>query len=430
MIIPVQATEGFIPGAGGTDMRWFLERFSLIVTVLAAGLLAASPAAADLEAGIAAFEAGDAASALALLRPEAEAGVAQAQFMMGELLSGGAVPRDLPAATEWYRKSAEGGFAEAQFQLGMRYSVGWGLEEDLVQAYRWLAIAGQSLRTEAASQFIQTITVRMSEADIAAAEALVAAWQPGPGVAPEPGPVSEVVQKAAKPPDVPPEVPVLSVPATLQAALQDYPCADVQVVSRAGDRWEMTGVMEAEADLAALVAVITAAVPPGHLDSDLQAIGRPVCAAAAIAASFRDRDQMAMAVVGGKTSFADGDIVAVDLTLPAVAGYLYVDYYQLDGQVVHIVPLADIAREKTQAGGKLRLGDGSTGLTLRVGPPFGREMLTVFVVPEPLFDEAREVIEPAEGYLIDLAVRAKRMAESGNGQVLSDAVLITTVADR
>ena len=89
-----------------------------------------------------------------------------------------------------------------------------------------------------------------------------------------------------------------------------------------------------------------------------------------------------------------------------------------------------MAREKTRAGGNLRLGDGSAGLTLRVGPPFGREMLTVFVVPEPLFDEPREVIEAAETYLIALAERAKQMAESDDGQVLSDAVLITTVASR
>ena len=423
MIIGEMAGAGLHDAAVPAQERGdFLERFSFIAVVLVAGLLAAPPAVADLQAGIAAFEAGDAESALALLRPEAEGGDAQAQFLLGELLSGGAVPRDLPAATEWYRKAAEGGVAGAQFQLGMRYSVGLGLDQDLVQAYRWLEIAGRSLSTEAASQFIQTFIGKMNEADIAEAKALVAAWQPGPGAAPEKDPVPK--------PEPPPEVRVLSAEATLRAVLQEYPCSDVQVIALGEDRWRLTGYVEAVADQAALVAAMATAMPTQNLESELQAIGRPVCAAAAIAGGFRDRDRMALAVVGGKPSFADGEIVVVDLTLPTVPGYLYVDYYQLDGQVVHILPLADVAREKTRAGGNLRLGDGSAGLTLRVGPPFGREMLTVFVVPEPLFDEPREVIETAETYLIALAERAKQMAQRDDGQVLSDAVLITTVASR
>jgi len=57
-------------------------------------------------------------------------------------------------------------------------------------------------------------------------------------------------------------------------------------------------------------------------------------------------------------------------------------------------------------------------------------LLTVFVVSEPLFDRPRPLVEAAEGYLLALETRASQMAESDNGQVLSDGLLITTTADR
>lgn len=397
-----------------------LRHIPLIGAILAAGLWAASTAVADLQAGVAAFEAGDADRALVLLLPEAEAGNARAQFLLGELLSSGAVQRDLDAATEWYRKAAEGGVAEAQFQLGMRYSVGLGLAQDLVQAYRWLSIAGQSLKTEAAVQFVQTFIDKMSEAEIVQAEDLVAAWV---GV-PEPEPAATPEQ-----PTLATSIPVSrrSAEAAVREALQAHPCSDVQVVALGEDHWRLTGVVEEAEDDGALVSALAQLVPALHFETKLQAVGRPICAAAAITAGFGDQARLSMAPAAGKTDFSDGEIVAIDVDLPEEPGYLYVDYYQLDGQVVHVLPLVDVVQERTETGGRLRFGDGSAGLTLRVGPPFGVEMLTVFVAPARLFEEPRPLVEDGETYLIELAERAKQLVGSG-GAVLSDSLLITTLA--
>ncbi len=404
-----------------------MRLLQLVSVVFAVGLWVAAPARADLQAGIAAFEAGNAEEALALLRPEAEAGNTRAQFLLGELLSGGAVPRDMAAATDWYRKAAEGGMAEAQFQLGMRYSVGLGLTQDLVQAYRWLRIADRSLETEAASQFIQSFVEKMSEAEISQAEALVGEWPseearlPDNAPAPTPDAPTNVIPAPGPPTRPTPEV--------VRDALRAHPCSDVQIVGLGTDSWQLEGIIQDGHDAQDLVAELAETLPGQRFENALQAVGRPVCAAAAVVARFRQPDQLTMTAAAGKAEYADGEIVAVDIALPPVSGYLYVDYYQLDGQVVHILPLAGDLPSQTEPDGQLRFGDGSTGLTLRVGPPFGREMLTAFVVPERLFPQPRETVEAAEIYLVDLAAQASRLAESG-GEVLSDSLLITTAADR
>jgi uncharacterized protein len=86
---------------------------ALVLAVSFAGSVAAGP----LEDAWAAYEKGDSATALRLLRPLANFGAhaSDAQFVLGLMYDNGqGVPQDYAAAGEWYRKSAEQGNAFAQ----------------------------------------------------------------------------------------------------------------------------------------------------------------------------------------------------------------------------------------------------------------------------------------------------------------------------
>jgi uncharacterized protein len=77
---------------------------SLMLAVSFAGSVAAGP----YEDGIAAYEKGDYATALSLMRPLAEQGNADAQHSLGVMYNDGqGVPQDYAAAVSWYRKAAE-----------------------------------------------------------------------------------------------------------------------------------------------------------------------------------------------------------------------------------------------------------------------------------------------------------------------------------
>lgn len=126
-----------------------------IVTHIALGiaglgaLLAPPPAAADLEAGRAAFARMDYAAALSELRPLAEAGDAEAQYMVGAIRAGGRGNlRDSQAAAAWYMKAAAQGHALAAFSLGFLYSNGAGdgataVPADPARAGNWLLQAAR-----------------------------------------------------------------------------------------------------------------------------------------------------------------------------------------------------------------------------------------------------------------------------------------------
>ncbi len=113
----------------------------LLAVALAAGL--AAPALADLKGGVAAYEQGDYAAALAELRPLAQAGSAEAQYVLGTMYDQAlGVARDPARALEWYREAARQRWSPAQYMLGLIYAVGaQGVPQDYVQAHMWLDIA-------------------------------------------------------------------------------------------------------------------------------------------------------------------------------------------------------------------------------------------------------------------------------------------------
>lgn len=94
-------------------MKWPLPTLAVL-------LLLISPAGAqDVTTGFESYMRGDHAVALAELRPYAERGDAEAQYIIGFIYHvGRAVPQDFAEAASWYRKAAEQAYVNAQIGLG------------------------------------------------------------------------------------------------------------------------------------------------------------------------------------------------------------------------------------------------------------------------------------------------------------------------
>jgi uncharacterized protein len=91
------------------------------ITILFAALACASPAfAQSVKAGIDAWQRGDYGSAVAIWRPLAEAGDADASFNLGQAFRlGRGVPVDLATAQTWLKVAASKGHVDAQTTLGL-----------------------------------------------------------------------------------------------------------------------------------------------------------------------------------------------------------------------------------------------------------------------------------------------------------------------
>lgn len=163
---------------------------------MAAGLAWPGLSAAQIEQARAAFDKEDYTVAYKLYQPEAENGIAEAQYRVGLMRKfgwgagrdhgvaakwftaaaeqshpeaqfeigiyykdGRGVTRDMNKSAEWFLKASEQGVGIAQLNLGRYYLAGTGVEKDPVSAYYWLTAAanngymdGLSLRVAAAEQ--------------------------------------------------------------------------------------------------------------------------------------------------------------------------------------------------------------------------------------------------------------------------------------
>ena len=54
---------------------------------------------------------------------------------------GSGVPQDDVEAAAWHQAAAEKEHPEAQLEIGLRHGAGRGVSQDLIEAYRWLALA-------------------------------------------------------------------------------------------------------------------------------------------------------------------------------------------------------------------------------------------------------------------------------------------------
>lgn len=95
---------------------------------------------------------GWATSAQELTQAKAEAGDAEAQFMMGlRLSSGTGATQNFSQAADWYLRAADQNHPVAQFNLGVMFAQGQGVERDEAAALRWTSRAAEA--GDAAGQY-------------------------------------------------------------------------------------------------------------------------------------------------------------------------------------------------------------------------------------------------------------------------------------
>jgi hypothetical protein len=116
---------------------------------------------------------------------------------------------------------------------------------------------------------------------------------------------------------------------------------------------------------------------------------------------------------GSKERYTEGEHLLVHV-LSDQSAHLQMDYYQADGQVVHLLP-HPLDRNRVEAGEIFSLGKPDNAFQFAVVPPFGVEMLTVVASPRPLDgNQSGPTIEPAERYLDRFAKRLEAYKVQGN----------------
>ena len=151
-----------------------MKRLTVTICLTLAVLLGSTGTSwgADFNKGLAAAQSGDFATALRELRPLAEQGDANAQFLLGVMYhKGKGVPQDYKTAVKWYRLAAKQRNAPAQGNLGVMYAFGKGLLKDYVYAHMWGNIAATNGNKKSV-KFRDFVEKKMTPADISTAQKL------------------------------------------------------------------------------------------------------------------------------------------------------------------------------------------------------------------------------------------------------------------
>ncbi|SEA29671.1 serine/threonine protein kinase [Paraburkholderia sartisoli] len=122
----------------------------------------------------------------------------------------------------------------------------------------------------------------------------------------------------------------------------------------------------------------------------------------------------------------EGDPLVVDVTTPGYDSYVNLDYYQLDGSVVHMVPGPRAKDNQAPPHYAATIGGGGDWV---IAKPFGSEMVVLLVTPVPLFDRMRPESESRADYLHALDARLAQIADKyGRERIGVDIAQITTKA--
>jgi len=126
-------------------------------------------------------------------------------------------------------------------------------------------------------------------------------------------------------------------------------------------------------------------------------------------------------------TFAGGERLVLDINTPTYNSFMYVDYFDHEGNVVHMMPSPGEEFNQGEPRASFQLGEeGDIGLW-EVAPPFGTDMIVILASSVPIFDGARGQLEDANDYRAALGKRLKAIeAESAGAKISADFVAITT----
>jgi predicted Ser/Thr protein kinase len=120
----------------------------------------------------------------------------------------------------------------------------------------------------------------------------------------------------------------------------------------------------------------------------------------------------------------EGDPLIVRITTPPYESYVNLDYYSLDGGVVHMVPGPRVEGNQAPPSYAATIGDLGEWI---IAKPFGTELVVVLTTPKPLFDQPREEVEKGVDYLVALRDRLDQLGrDSSRDRITADFVMINT----
>ncbi|MDQ0626775.1 MULTISPECIES: serine/threonine protein kinase [Paraburkholderia] len=275
---------------------------------------------------------------------------------------------------------------------------------------------------EAASSATQA-----SEAAATAATSTASAATTNPTTATSSSATASAAVVAPTPPAAPKPKPALTL-AAVAPTLAQVPCSALSA-STQDHTLTVRGYLSQRYGVARLKDGLTALPGVDTLKLDVEPVADDKCDTVKALAPYWTQNWQAGHIAGLQVrppsgQLNEGDPLVVDVSTPGYDSYVNLDYYQLDGNVVHMVPSP--RAKDNQAPPHYSATVGSAGDWV-ISKPFGSEMVVLLITPAPLFDKPRPEAESRADYLRALDTRlAQIAAKYGRERIVADFAPITT----
>jgi hypothetical protein len=454
---------------------------ALAIAVL--GLVVSAPAYSDAAAGRRAYEKGDYGQAMAEWQAAADKKDPEAEFGLGNLYEFGAgdLTQDYHRAAYWYRKAAQQGNVEAEYRLSLIYGAGGdNFASDLAEAEKWADLAARShgVWGSLATDFKKLLDQVTTPGQRADGEKRAAAWTEAlAAVKAEVKPEPAAAAPAQPPPSAgksggcpgwpfptlpcteqfpalpgmqgPPQPAAPSPPARavanaplpkapeakpalveLNAALARIDCASLHGRTAVDGAAVVTGTVPDAEQKAKLLQLAAQYFSAGRNEIAVDIVPPPVCRSLVALDPLRPSSGtggFGLRLDNGSNRLREGDPIGLRVHGPDYPVDLRIDYFSLDGRVLHLKPDGQEPPPKLAADATRLFGDAANGEDWRAGgAPFGTELIAVIATPIPLDLRDRPRIEEATDYLRDLRQAFDRIKASSRTPGLVATLLVET----
>jgi serine/threonine protein kinase len=134
----------------------------------------------------------------------------------------------------------------------------------------------------------------------------------------------------------------------------------------------------------------------------------------------------ALQVKAPEGQLVEGEPLVVSVATPGYDSYVNIDYYQLDGSVVHMVPSPRAPDNQAPPNYAATVGGAGDWV---IAKPFGTELVVLLITPAPLFTALRPESEARADYLHALDTRLGQIAgKYGTERIVADVAEINSRA--
>ncbi|HVJ51659.1 MAG TPA: serine/threonine-protein kinase [Aliidongia sp.] len=225
-----------------------------------------------------------------------------------------------------------------------------------------------------------------------------AASPPPPPISASPSPPASVSPPPpiVSPPVEPPRPTRAALFAAAQPILAGFQCAKLELTAGDDLKGQIRGFVSSQQDLAGLKSEVRT-LPGGQIGADsVNVYVKPHCdVVKALDAATGPGAAPRLELNKPSAVYKNGEKLVVK-TVADRDGYLYVDYIDNAGSVVHMLPSPHVPNNRVKAGQEITLGSAKPSArddAYEIAEPFGPNMLVVLLSPVPLFDKQPQTEE-------------------------------------